>query len=52
MKVFRIFYNINILNRNLYKAHFMYEQRRGLKNLLISANVINVHFCSITKKSK
>lgn len=46
-KVPRTSYNINTLHRNLHKANFTYEQKRGLKKALISDNVINVHFCSI-----
>ena len=45
-KVLRTSYNINTLHRNLHKANFAHEQRRRLKNVLISANVINVCFCS------
>ena len=37
---------INNLHRNLHKANFAHEQKRGLKDVLISANVINVRFCS------
>ena len=37
------------LHRNLHKANVAREQRRGLKNFLISANLINVHFCSNIK---
>ena len=48
-KVLRTSYNINTLHRNLHKANFAREQRRGLKNVLISDNVINVRFCSIKK---
>ena len=36
----------NNLHRNLHKANFVYEQRCGLKNVLINAKVINVRFCS------
>ena len=46
-KVLRTSYNINTLHRNLHKANFTREQRRGLKNVLISDNVSNVRFCSL-----
>lgn len=43
---------INNLHRNLHKANFALEQRRGPKNVLISDNVINVHFCSKKKEER
>ena len=49
-KVLQTSYNINTLHRNLHKANFAHEQRRGLKNVLISNNVINVRFCSLNYK--
>ena len=50
-KVLRTSYNINTLHRNLHKANFAHEQRRGLKNVLVSDNVSNVRFCSYSKIS-